>query len=191
MKFHFGGSSLGSKKYIDDYFLICKLVKNQGHSIIHDWLGKTGEAKESMYKKTAEAIRAADGVILEGTISTVGLGQQLTLALESGKPTLILIRSRANEGPVISGSFIDPTKRDLLYVERYTQSNLEQKLDTFFKSLVQKHGLTRINLVLDRTIDNYLEWSAFQKKKSKSQIIRDAVQGAIDQDLDWKKSQND
>ncbi|MBI5358534.1 hypothetical protein HZB69_02800 [Candidatus Amesbacteria bacterium] len=187
MKFHFGGSSLGSKKYKDDYFLICKLIKKQGHSILHDWLGKTGENKENMYKKTAEAIRAADGVILEGTISAVAIGQQLTLALDSNKPTLILIHLEAGEGPVVSGSFSDPAKRNLLYIERYTQSNLEQKLDGFFKSLAQKHGLTRINLVLDRTIDNYLEWSAFQKKKSKSQIIRDAMQKEIDQDLDWKK----
>jgi hypothetical protein len=186
MKFHFGGSSLGSKKYNDDYLLICKLIKKKGHNILHDWLGKTGENKESMYKKTAEAIRAADGVILEGTISAVGVGQQLTLALDCDKPTLILIHTGVGKGTVISGSFSDPTKRHLLYVERYTQSNLEQKLDAFLKSLVQKHGLTRINLVLDRTIDNYLEWSSFQKKKSKSQIIRDAVQREIDQDLDWK-----
>lgn len=192
MKFYFGGSSSGIQHYKDQYLLICEFIKKRGHKIIHDWVEEViNLEKGGMYKNTAAAIKAADGVILEGTVSSVGVGQQLTLALESNKPTLILIQAGTKGKSTTNGSFIDPSKKYLLYVEKYTLKNLEKILDKFFRNLLQKHGLTRINLVLNRSLDSYLEWSSFETKRSKSQIIRESLRKEMEQDLNWKKSQDD
>lgn len=196
MKFHFGCSASGIPRYTIFYRQICLALRKNDHVIIHDWLEKAIELekkglklpsiqKQEMYKKTAAAIHASDGVILEGTIPSVGIGQQLSLALESDKPTLVLMFDKSKNKSTISDSFIDSSKKHLLSIVKYNSTNLNEVILQFCRQVSEKFGITRINLTLDRSLDGYLEWSAYNKKKSKSQIIREAIIQMMTGDRDW------
>src|SRR5687768_6237632 len=98
MKVHFGGSVKKFRLYPDNYIYITEAIKVSGHELLRDWV--TDEVKgitaplELMYEYTNNAIKNADAVVLENSLSSTSVGQQLMLALQNNLPVLLLINDK-------------------------------------------------------------------------------------------------
>ena len=101
MKIYFTCSTAEFFKYRNSYFKIRNHIISLGHTLTRDWLPHTEEALKQgridmtrsikqIYQDCIKAIKEADLVIIEDTVSNFSTGHQITVALQSKKPTLVL-----------------------------------------------------------------------------------------------------
>jgi len=196
MKVFFSCSTKEILKYKKFYKTIRDTIKASGHTLTRDWLDWSiarSEAKQNdtprgvrVYFKVMSAILAADVVILEGTVRSTTIGYQLTFALQKGKPVLFLTQTPQNK---LRKLFIGGVKSPLLTLKSYNKNNLTQIVKDYLVN-VEKGTRIRFNLVLDKSLDNYIEWAAFTYKKSKTEIIKNAIEKKIKKDKRYQKYLN-
>src|SRR3989344_9585992 len=172
--------------YSDKYLTIRETVLSLGHTLTRDWLlgaiqaTKRGEkhAESRYYDKVVEAILVADVVIIEGTVATANISHELTLALQKGRPLLFLSQLPYEE---LSKGFLSGVDSPLLKIKSYSKDTLKNIVSDFLNNSIG--GLkVRFNLVMEKEQDNYLEWAAFIYKKSKTELIKRAIDVIIKND---------
>lgn len=183
MKIHFVCSTAELGKYANNYLAICQTIKDLGHSISRDWVGKAIEHKtedafeidrEDIYKKSVESLLSSDLIITEGTISSFSVGHQITLALNRNKPVLFLTYKDKKSKNYFKHKFIDGIKTPFLTIAEYDFNNLKDVLEDFINK--NKSGATtKFNIVITKEIDNYLDWARFTYNKNKSEYIREII----------------
>ncbi len=193
MKVYFSCSTAELAKYGADYHAIRDYLVNNGHILTRDWLDETerymhtGNKElniKSIYKACVEAIREAELVIIEDTVSNFSTGHQITLALQLRKPTLVLWQGKKHRH--FNQMFIHGIESDLLQVAEYGKENLEDILQTFINTYEDKPEKNRFHLVLSGRERRYLDWAQFVKNNSRTKVIRSALKQAIDNDTDYQ-----
>ena len=184
MKVFFACSTSELKKYKGNYLEICKLTKEMGHTLTRDWLdeaieliekGTTTINREDIYSQVADAIMAADVIVIEGTVASFSIGHQITLALLKNKPVLFLqLKDKNKKRGRIRNNFIDGIKSPLLNVVQYSPDELADILNDFFDKNGGKH-IVKFNIVLTREIENYLNWVSFSHRVNRSEFIRELI----------------
>ena len=163
-------------QYIRD---IIETVHDHGSVLAHNWLEPAlARKREEIY--TADwtpfvendllAIKNADIIITEMTHYAFSQGFQVAAALEQKKPVLAVSR-QSIKGRMSSG-IIDP----LFSFKQYTsRDELKSTVRTYLeKNTVHTKDL-RFNILLTRSIFNYLENKTKETGKNKSEIIRDII----------------
>lgn len=173
MNIFFGGSSSGLRKDQTSYVLITDNIKKLGGLLVNDWVNKSTEGltAEDSYKNTFDAIKKVQGVVLEATIQTSGLGQQLEIALLNSVPVLVLTKDRKTN----FGNFVNPDKKHLVTVKKYNNDNLEKLIKEFIEQIGNNYSVARFNLVIDKELNVYLEDKAKRNKTSKTEEIRKLI----------------
>ena len=181
-------------KYKNFYRQIGDSIKNLGHTINRDWIDKSIEYAEksspdvpppSVYWEVMSAIVTADLVIVDATVASMSVGHQLTFALQKMKPVLLLQYTKDNED--IQELFISGAKSPMLMIKRY--SSVEE-IKPIIKEFIRKYeskSKTRFNLVLNRAQDSYIQWAAFNYKKSKTEIIQESINEKMEKDKAFEK----
>lgn len=178
-------------QYQDEYRAIRDTIKFLGHGLTRDWIDKSIELAENnqkdipvsrLYSEVVSAILMADVMIIEGTVNSISLGHQLSYALEKNKPVLFLTQEPHDQ---LNNLFICGVKTSLLTVKNYTKDNLAHIITDY---LAQDNGdkKVRFNLVIDKPQDNYLEWAAFTGQRSKTEIIKQAINKLIQSDKQYQ-----
>ncbi len=186
MKVHFGGSSLGFRNHSKIYKQINDTIKGLGHSISHEWVHDTKAGDNGLFAKfrgTLRGIMDADAVILERTDPTLEVGQQYHMALDRNLAVLFLFHDeKANYVPPKSAEeyaftnfLIDPRNSESVYFADYSLSTLPKILEDYFKQVELHHRTAKFNLVLEKSLDNYLRDLAEKHKTSKSEEIRNLI----------------
>jgi len=173
MNIFFGGSSSGLRKDQTSYILITDNINKLGGLLINDWVNKgvEGLTAEDSYKNTFDAIKKVQGVVLEATIQTSGLGQQLEIALLNNVPVLVLTK----ESETNFGNFVNPDKKFLVTVKKYNNDNLEKLIKEFIEQIGNNYSVARFNLVINKELNIYLEDKAKTNKTSKTEEIRKLI----------------
>jgi hypothetical protein len=181
MKVFFGGSLPRFKTNKEDYLAIRKVILDLKHKLTRDWIneeikGRVKRSHHQMYELTEKAIKEADSVILEYSHDISAIGQQLTLSLERGLPTLLLVKdSNETEDSPLSDWFISSKHYKYIRKERYRRKYLRKIISSFLKWVEENKRLVRFNLEIERELDNYLKEKAKQNKTSKSEEIRKLI----------------
>ena len=194
MKIYFTCSTAKFKKYRDGYFLIRNYLINQGHLLTRDWLPHTEKAVlagktdiknhiKKIYQACLKAIREADLVIIEDTVSNFSTGHQITLALMYRKPTLVLWQGKKHRH--FQQMFIHGVESDILQISEYTKKNLKRVLRAFLRKYENATETNRFHLVLNKVERTYLDWAQFTKNKSRTKIIREAIRQIIENDKEY------
>ena len=180
-------------QYESEYLAIRKVILNEGHELVRDWLERslvlakagTGDITLNLvYPKVAEAILAADIVILEGSVKSTNLGYQLDYALQKGKPVLFLAKKSQKE---MQELFIAAINSQLLTLKGYSNvEQLKEIVEDYLRSNDRKTS-TRFNLVIDRRLANYLEWAAFMYKENKTDIIKKSLEHRLSSDERYQR----
>ena len=203
MKVHFACSTSELEVYSKNYLDIWSIIREQGHAITRDWIknavatfkdyekGKYKVDRADIYNKAIESVLASDFVVIEGTVSSFSIGHQLTLALSKNKPVLFLVYRDAGENKnKLQNSFVHGINSSFLKVAKYSSvEDIKRILIDFFNN--NSSIATKFNIVLNKEIDNYLDWASFYYKMNKSEFIRDIINKHMkEEDANYKNYLN-
>jgi len=165
----------------------------QGHTLTRDWLPHTEERLQAgntdirdikqIYRACIQAIKEADLVIIEDTVSNFSTGHQITVALQNKKPTLVLWQGKKYRQ--FKQMFIHGIDSDILQVSEYSPESLLETIVVFIAKYENVSERNRFHLVLNNTERNYLDWAQFTKNKSRTNLIREAMRKVIDADAEY------
>ena len=193
MKIYFTCSTADFFKYRESYFCTRNYLIEHGHTLTRDWLPHTEQHLlngsrdirdiKQIYKECMVAIKEADLVIIEDTVSNFSTGHQITVALQNKKPTLVLWQGEKHRQ--FNKMFIHGIDSDILQVSEYSESNLYTTMEAFICKYEDVSERNRFHLVLNNMERNYLDWAQFTKGTSRTKMIREALRGVIESDIDY------
>jgi hypothetical protein len=194
MKVYFTSSTAELFKYRDSYYGIRDWLVDNGHIITRDWLPRVekqmirGEKEldiKKIYEGCIEAIQKADLVIVEDTVSNFSTGHQITVALRYRKPTLVLWQGKKHHP--FKQMLIHGIDSDILQVTEYTKQDLPDILQVFVHKYENGTDKSRFHLILNGTERKYLDWAQFIKGRSRTWVIRKALQKTISDDAEYEE----
>lgn len=195
MKIYFTCSTANFFTYRDDYFRIRDYLISQGHVLTRDWLPPTEERLKNhqtqrkdikqIYRECIDALREADLVIIEDTVSNFSTGHQTTLALQYKRPTLVLWQT--DKPKTYETSFIHGIESDILQLSEYTHETLFENLHAFIKKYGGTQEKNRFHLVLSNAERQYLDWLQYTEHKSRTTAIRGALREEMENNDEYKK----
>lgn len=184
---------VASRKWVqsDDKLFkkILDILKKSGNDVIfehnyipfEDW---TEDKKVEFAKEFEKTRKTADVLIAEVSGPSIGLGLEVSEAMNNKKPTLILYtkKNRIN----VSGTVMGAESHKNVKVEAYTAETIEKILNDFLEEAKQKID-TKFILIISPEIDRYLAWAADFKRMHKAQVVRNAVEEEMEKDEEYKK----
>lgn len=176
MRVHFGGSVKKFKQHPGNYLLINSAIKDLGHTLLRDWVTEEAQGQTASltmrYEYTSNAIKNADAVVLENSLSSTSVGQQLMLALQNNLPVLLLVDEKITRGKIEERFFISKNLSKLVHRKKYNTKNISRVLESFFTTSAIEFSDSRFNLVIDKNLDKYLRNLSKKNNSSKSAEIR-------------------
>lgn len=193
MKVFFSCSTGNLLDHKDDYLAIVDSIEHNGHTITRDWLrkaveqtqnGESRNTRSDLYTKVMSAISQSDAIVFDCTVRSMGIGHQLTYALDKSKPTLLLFKKNSNNN---EDFFITGSKSSFLTIKNYTS---KKEIPELVKSFLVKNlskPKVRFQLVLDKVQNDFIEWASYRYKRNKSEIIKSAIDRIASEDKDYVK----
>lgn len=194
MKVFFTCSTRNINKYAKKYRFIRDEIIRLGHQINRDWIDYSINVKErnipdiashTVYKDVMSAILTADVVVVDSTVRSMSVGHQVTYAMQKSKPVLLLKKfsnDKRHKKLFIEGS----ESRGLNTAEYKKTSDIKKILENFFKKYEDK-STRRFNLVLTGSQDSYVSWASYHYKKTKTDVIQEAIDKMAEKDIAFKR----
>ncbi len=181
MKVYFTASITGKKQYLPNYLAIVRYLESKGYKIqAHHILDstesemrlKTREDRLRFHKQLAAWIQEADFMIVEASFPSISVGYEISLALQSRKPILILYSE--GDAPNLFASFSD----DKLVCEKYTMETVTGLIDDF---IGYANGAcdTRFTFFITPKIAVFLDEVSVEEKIPKSVYLRKLIEAHI------------
>lgn len=176
MKVYFTASIVGKKLFLKNYLNIIDYLKKSGHTIISDHIIKSTEnivdmqskkERVAFHRRLKKWIIGTDCVVVEASFPSISVGFEISLALNFGKPVLLLY---TKEAP----SLLKEYSSDNLLCERYTDENLKGLIDDFL-NYAQGRSDCRFTFFIDQKIAKYLDRVSRLEKQPKSVYIRSLI----------------
>lgn len=178
MTVYFTASIIGKKYYLADYQEIIKLLQSEHYQVIADHIINSSSPK-ILVEKREERIRfqqqlekwinACDFMVAETSYPSISVGYEISMALYSNKPVLILFRK--GDPP----SLLAHHKDENLVCEKYTKDSLPGII-TDFTNYVKGKTATRFTFYITAEISHYLEEVATKHKIPKSVYLRKLIE---------------
>jgi hypothetical protein len=189
MKVYFSASISGKKNLIGHYRKIFNALKKMDVDVLSDHVLK--HTKEeikiknhdevvSFYRKIVNLINKSDVVIIEASYSSTNLGHEITLALEKGKPTIVLYIKGSGGARMLEGS-----QDDRLFLVEYELDNLQKCLSDALQDASDQMDV-RFNFFIPPQIVAYLDWIAKNKKIPRAVFLRRLIEGDMNKNKDYK-----
>jgi hypothetical protein len=195
MKIYFGTTTSQWLTYKDHYFSIRNYLNENGCVLPFDWLPEADKTyntrykernMQEIYRKVIHGIDESDAVVIEYTVPNFSSSHQINYALLKRKPTLVMRLEKDN--PLFPHSYLDAVQNSYLTVKEYSKDNYRVVLNEFLGLSKIEKGQRRYNIVLDQKQKYYLDWASVEYNKSRSQILRELVEGRIAADDAYKKA---
>jgi hypothetical protein len=176
----------------DDVFrFIVDTVKGLGHTIDADYLFKVTEEKlrewaeteidnvHDMHKKNIKSIKQSNVVIAEVSHQRFSIGYFISLALEWGKPVIVLYKKG------LHFSLLQTLEsNDLLVAYEYDSlEDLGDNLKGLLEYSANRHD-TRFNFFISPKQQLYLDWVSRQRRIPRSVFLRRLIEEYRDRDTD-------
>ena len=184
MKVHFITSRPSLEKDIDVLKRILQLIKDAEHSVAYDWIEGAFKSEietkapasdwNAIYKDNLGAIAQADVVIAETTYENFAVGYQVAVAVQQKKPVLLLRHAEADKNAFVTGVEDGWVKH-----REYNEETIDEIVNEFLAENDITTKDMRFNFFIDRSIYNYLRWSALKTGKTKAEILRELVNREI------------
>ena len=131
MNIYFVASIYGREKHLTHYQAIVKTLRKFGHNVVEDTLqpsydevyGLSSKQKVDFYKQVLKWIADSDVVVAETSHPSLGVGHEISIALERGKGVIVLYTD--GQAP----HFLEGLESDKLLIQRYTDSSLAKTLN--------------------------------------------------------------
>lgn len=177
MKIYFTASIKGRKKYFGNYKKIIETLQDLDHKVIEnvckhssdDVYGLSDKEKIKFYKGVLNWINKADLVIAEVSYPSLRVGYELSLALEKGKPVIVLY---INENASYFLKGVDSEK--FLYF-KYDIAGLKKIIQNAI-GFAKDQMDVRFNFFISPKIGAYLDWVSKTKKTPRAVYLRRLIE---------------
>lgn len=188
MKLYFSAARAYREKFGKNYEAIMKVLIKEGYQVTDNGRLKSPSGafndlskseKVTLYGNMLKNIDKAEMSIFEASFpSTLHIGHEITVALEKGKPVIVLYT--LGKEPIL---FHGIQNNKVLWVE-YTQANLVEKL---VEALDQAKKMidVRFNFFVSPKILAYLDWVAKEKMTPRSVFLRSLIEKEMKKDKDF------
>lgn len=151
--------------------LIDAIEKGCNCVIKYRWFeSKEEKTPKEIYETSLTSIREADIIIVEASLNSIGVGQQLAYAIQLKKPTIICID--ANSDKTTTSSFLKGTpSSNVLFVYYSDLKDLKKRLSTIVSSL-ERLILEKFNFVATKKQKEFLLEESKKRNISKSELLR-------------------
>lgn len=183
MKVWFGCTSAKLLEYIETYKRIRDTLVDNECVVLYDWLEDAERRQrdnpggnrdiKAIYRRVLNAINKSDICIIENTVPNFSVAHQINYAISNKKPTLVLWQKKDNEP--YTDSYLEAIDSKFLTIKEYQLDNLENIIKEFIGYSKVEFGQKRYNIVLGNKQRYYLDWASAKYNKSRSEIIRDAI----------------
>lgn len=151
------------------------VVKKTGFNILHEWYAKEdGRTPEMIHSEAVEAIREADCLIAEASIDSIGVGQQITYALQKKKPVILCMKkSRAQKNNL---TFLKGTKSKKIQFAYYADlADLAEQLEQIFNEVEQPTS-EKFNFIATSKLKAIISEESQKQQISQSELLRNIVE---------------
>lgn len=167
--FSASSSKLAERKPL--YEKIIKSIKSLGAKLTYDWLSDKEKLKpDKIFERASEGIKEADVVIAEITYPSIGVGQQITLALSRKIPVVAIYQQNKPQ----ASRFALGMKSPYLILKKYEKGNIDMILKESIDEVI-KERFVKFNFISTKEINDYLEEKSASLNVSKSQHLRRIV----------------
>lgn len=168
---YFSGSSSEFDTRKELYSEIIRSINLLGSKLTYDWTNDKEKLKPSeIFEKASEGIKNADVVVAEISFPSIGVGQQIGLALSWKIPVISLHQLGSSQVSKFAMGMESP----YLQIKEYEIKNINDILDKSFASIINKQ-FERFNFISTKEINDYLEKKSKEQNISKSQYLRRIV----------------
>lgn len=192
MKIYFSGSRYYRDMYGEIYKRVVLQLKSQGYEVFDNSLERvpkgtlemSEEQKHSSYMDIVKLLDRSDFSVFEASYpSTLHIGHEISLAIEKGKPIIVLYSQEAGKEPMLFRGI----KTDKLIWVVYSQKNLEQVLRKAIEK-AKKMQDVRFNFFASPKHLEYLDWVAKKKMIPRAVFLRDLIEKEIKKDKEYTKT---
>ena len=139
MKIYFSGSISGGREYLPVYIEIGKILKNLNHTILTEHildpsLKSTGEERnpKEVFSRDIEMLRESEVIIAEISTPSHGVGYEIALGIEWGKPILCLVDKERKNKKI--SAMIEGNVPEKVILKEYTKDHLKEIITDFLLS---------------------------------------------------------
>jgi hypothetical protein len=154
--------------------LISTIERDCGLKIGYRWFDNQKDiAPEQVYTNSLNAIRKSDMMIVETSISSTGVGQQLSYALQQKKPVLVCLKKSAG---ITNGlTFLKGTRSPhLAFVYYSTIQDLKKQLMNKL-TFLNNAKLEKFNFISTKRAKDILEKESKNRGMSQSELLREII----------------
>jgi len=190
MKVFFTCTTTKFKQYKNNYRAIRNFLVKEGHIITRDWIQKVHlNSKEfedeengsvKIYKLTRKALDEADILIVEDTVESFSNGHLITVALQRRIPVLVLWHTSKKR--YFSKSLIQGMEDPLLQISKYTMANYKNIIRAFLNKYANANEKHHFHLVINEAERRFVDWACFNKNRSRTEVIREALRKMMESD---------
>lgn len=186
MLVHLVGSRSKLSNDVEHLHRIVEVIEREGHELVDDWVNRDYDALAVkgkdvseldwglLYKESMEALSRADAVVAETSTRSFSVGYQVAQAVAMKKPMLVLNREDVDKSFFASG-----IEAGIDY-QKYTPETVDSILTKWLRDNDIDTKDMRFNFFINRSIYNYLRWTALKTGKTKAEILRNLVEREID-----------
>lgn len=189
MKVYFVASIRGKSRYLENYKKIIEALKKLGVEVIcEDVLTSTEELISSLtderrikhYRNVLKWINSADLVIAETSFPSLGVGFEISLALEKSKPVIVFYTEE------YVPHFIKGVESERLFLVKYDLYNLERTVADAIDDAKDQSDV-RFNFFVSPQIVRYLDWISKKRKMPRAVYLRRLIEQDIEKNKDFLK----
>jgi hypothetical protein len=189
MNIYFVGSIAGKKNYLENYQKVVEILKKFGHKVFEITLKPSkeyvytlsDEKKVKQYRRVLSWINKTDIMVAECSYSSLGVGFEISLAVEKGKPVIVLYE----EGN--APHFLEGIKSEKLTVVKYKLHGLENLLKGALEFASEQMD-TRFNFFISSRLASYLDWISRKKRIPRAVYLRQLIRKAMKRDRIYQRT---
>jgi len=178
MNIYFTASVVGKEQHLSDYMAIIDTVKRKGHIIQSDHIlnvterdihMKSEKERLEFHEKLIKWIETCDFMIVEASFPSISVGYEVSLALQRGKPVLLLY----SEGHPPSLFAFHENER--FVSQKYSKYSLSQLIDEFIDYVEGTYD-SRFTFFITPSISAFLEKTSKKLRIPKSVYLRQLIE---------------
>lgn len=190
MKIYFSAAISGIPKEMHQcHNLIVESLRELGHVVVVEHRdGVTSEDISSQSEKDALAVqrkmskwkKQVDLVVVETSIPSFGVGQEISEALSDNKQVIALHLKGKKPHLLLSNG------KDQLYLVEYEEKNIEKVLKEYIEYARTKAD-TRFNFFISPEISSYLDWIAKHRRVPRAVYLRRLIERDMKENKEYNQ----
>ncbi|MCA9385306.1 hypothetical protein KC717_01520 [Candidatus Dojkabacteria bacterium] len=192
MKIYFASSSSFYQEHKDEFSYIKDIIRKLNNGEVSSITDVKNEGDyndvSKLLSKAERVMKECDVLIAEGSNPSAGLGYDIAKAVSLKKQVLVLIKSESDN---IAEEKVTPhpmrqNSKAITYA-KYNEKSVESTIKKFITDSKKKLD-TKFILIIPPEIDQYLEWASDNRRMHKAQIVRNAIEDAMEKDNEWQEA---